>query len=93
MYQATALLSEGISYGAVQLPPDGLPIVLLNDRQTLGGYPKPGVVLARHAAALAQRQQGHPIRFYKISSEQLEGYQYEQQRYWTELPLDLRSLR
>lgn len=93
MYQAKALLSEGISYGAVQLPPDGLPIVLLNDRQTLGGYPKPGVVLARHAAALAQRQQGNPIRFYKISPEQLEGYQYEQQRYWAELPMDLRSLR
>lgn len=93
MYQPKALLSEGISYGAVQLPPDGLPIVLLNDRQTLGGYPKPGVVLARHAAALAQRQQGHPIRFYKISPEQLEGSQHEQQRYWAELPMDFRSLR
>ncbi len=93
MYQPKALLSEGISYGAVQLPPDGLPIVLLNDRQTLGGYPKPGVVLARYAAALAQRQQGHPIRFYKISPEQLDTHQHEQQCYWAELPMDFRSLR
>ena len=92
VYQSQALLSEGISYGAVQLPPDGLPIVLLNDRQTLGGYPKPGVVLARHAAALAQRQQGQQIRFYKTLPEQLEAYQQEQQRYWAELPMDFRSL-
>jgi biotin-dependent carboxylase-like uncharacterized protein len=92
LYQSRALLSEGISYGAVQLPPDGLPIVLLNDRQTLGGYPKPGVVLARHAAALAQRHQGQQIRFYKVAPEQLGSYQHQQQRYWAELPMDLRSL-
>ncbi|MBU0911079.1 MAG: biotin-dependent carboxyltransferase family protein [Gammaproteobacteria bacterium] len=92
LYQSRALLSEGISYGAVQLPPDGLPIVLLNDRQTLGGYPKPGVALAHHAAALAQRQQGQPIRFYKVLPKQLEAYQREQQRYWAELPMDFRSL-
>jgi biotin-dependent carboxylase-like uncharacterized protein len=92
LYQSRALLSEGISYGAVQLPPDGLPIVLLNDRQTLGGYPKPGVILTRHAAALAQRQQGQSISFYKVSPSQLESYQQEQQRYWAELPMDFRSL-
>lgn len=93
LYQSRALLSEGISYGAVQLPPDGLPIVLLNDRQTLGGYPKPGVILARHAAALAQRQQGEPISFYRMLPQQLEAYQQQQQRYWAELPMDFRSLR
>jgi len=90
-YQPKALLSEGICYGAVQLPPDGLPIVLLNDRQTLGGYPKPGVILARHAAALAQRQQGQAISFYKIEAHQLEQYRQEQQRYWAELVMQLRS--
>ncbi len=92
LYHSRPLLSEGISYGAVQLPPDGLPIVLLNDRQTLGGYPKPGVVLARDAAALAQRQQGQQTRFYKIEPEQLEAHQQEQHRYWAELPMDFRSL-
>lgn len=92
LYQPRALLSEGICYGAVQLPPDGLPIVLLNDRQTLGGYPKPGVVLARDAAALAQCQQGHPIRFYPVSPEQLEAKQMQQSRYWAELAMEFRSL-
>lgn len=92
-YQSRALLSEGISYGSVQLPPDGLPIVLLNDRQTLGGYPKPGAILAHYAAALAQCKQGHSISFYRIVPEQLAAYQQEQQRYWAELPMDFRSMR
>lgn len=91
LYQPRALLSEGICYGAVQLPPDGLPIVLLNDRQTLGGYPKPGVILARDAAALAQRRQGQSISFYKISADQLGFYQQEQQRYWAQWAMELRS--
>ncbi|MCO2272157.1 biotin-dependent carboxyltransferase family protein, partial [Pseudomonas aeruginosa] len=35
-----SMISEGIALGAVQVPPDGQPIVLLNDRQTIGGYPR-----------------------------------------------------
>ncbi|MEZ5448684.1 MAG: biotin-dependent carboxyltransferase family protein [Thiolinea sp.] len=35
----TSMLSEGICYGAIQIPANGQPIVLLNDRQTIGGYP------------------------------------------------------
>lgn len=89
--QPRALLSEGICYGAVQIPADGKPIVLLNDRQTLGGYPKPGVVLARDAAALAQRPQGSSVAFYPFDPAQLQQYQYEQKRYWAELPLLFRS--
>jgi biotin-dependent carboxylase-like uncharacterized protein len=92
LYQSRALLSEGICYGAVQLPPDGLPIVLLNDRQTLGGYPKPGAILARHAAALAQRKQGQSISFSLVAPEQLAAHQQQQVRYWAELAMDFRSL-
>ena len=41
------LLTEGVSLGAVQVPPDGQPIILLVDQQTTGGYPKPvNVILA-----------------------------------------------
>lgn len=63
------LLSEGISYGAVQIPPDGQPIVLLNDRQTLGGYPKIGNVLSLDCWALAQAAPGTLIQFSAISAE------------------------
>lgn len=63
------LLSEGISYGAVQIPPDGQPIVLLNDRQTLGGYPKIGNVLSLDCWQLAQAAPGTELYFTPISAE------------------------
>ncbi|MEW6729500.1 MAG: biotin-dependent carboxyltransferase family protein [Pseudomonadota bacterium] len=56
------LVSEGIALGAVQVPPDGQPIILLNDRQTLGGYPKLGAIHPLDLAALAQRLPGTALR-------------------------------
>lgn len=60
------LISEGISLGAVQVPPDGQPIILLQDRQTIGGYPKLGAVTPRSLDALAQRTSGTNVRFRSI---------------------------
>jgi biotin-dependent carboxylase-like uncharacterized protein len=57
------MLSEGICLGAVQVPADGQPIVLLNDRQTIGGYPKMGAVIARDIARLAQLRPGDTVQF------------------------------
>jgi biotin-dependent carboxylase-like uncharacterized protein len=48
------MLSEGICLGAIQIPADGHPIILMNDRQTIGGYPKIGSVLSLDLAKLAQ---------------------------------------
>ena len=63
----TGILSEGICYGAIQVPKDGQPIVLLNDRQTIGGYPKIGAVIAEDCAKLSQLRQGDTVRFEAIS--------------------------
>jgi len=62
-YEAKALLSEGIALGAVQIPPNGLPIILLNDRQTIGGYPKIGCVCREDCYSLAQRKPGDKLKF------------------------------
>jgi len=64
------ILSEGICLGAVQIPADGQPIVLLNDRQTIGGYPKIGAVSSIDTAKLGQLNQGGKVRFEPISMEQ-----------------------
>jgi biotin-dependent carboxylase-like uncharacterized protein len=61
------ILSEGICYGAIQIPADGQPIVLLNDRQTIGGYPKIGAALSLDAAKLSQLTPGATVRFAPIS--------------------------
>ena len=60
------MLSEGIALGSVQVPADGQPIVLLNDRQTIGGYPKLGCVIGRDTARLAQLRPGNSVRFEAI---------------------------
>lgn len=63
------LYSEGIVLGAVQIPGDGQPIVLMNDRQTIGGYPKLGAVLSCDLDWLAQQVAGAQISFTAISAE------------------------
>jgi biotin-dependent carboxylase-like uncharacterized protein len=63
--QSTGIISEGIALGAIQVPPDGQPIILLNDRQTLGGYPKLGCVSKIDLSRLAQAKPGTVIHFTK----------------------------
>lgn len=58
-----SMISEGIALGAVQVPPDGQPIVLLNDRQTIGGYPRLGALTPEGVARLAQCLPGERVRF------------------------------
>ncbi|WP_079032076.1 5-oxoprolinase subunit C family protein [Streptomyces specialis] len=57
------LPSEGMVLGAVQVPPDGRPVVFLADHPTTGGYPVVGVVPAADLAAAAQAAPGTPLRF------------------------------
>ncbi len=57
------LMSEGTPFGAVQIPPDGQPIILLKERQTIGGYPKIGCLSHLDCFALAQRRPGEKVRF------------------------------
>jgi len=61
------ILSEGICFGAIQIPADGQPIVLLNDRQTIGGYPKIGSALSLDTARLAQLTPGGTVHFAPIT--------------------------
>lgn len=55
--------SEGTPIGAVQVPPGGGPMVLLQDRGTLGGYAKPAVVHPRDLPVLGQLREADTLRF------------------------------
>lgn len=57
------LISEPLPIGAVQVPADGQPIVMLNDRQTLGGYPKIATVTWLGRCWLAQLPAGSTFQF------------------------------
>ncbi|CUS49249.1 MAG: Allophanate hydrolase subunit 2 [Idiomarinaceae bacterium HL-53] len=72
------LLSEPVCYGAIQVPGDGQPIILLQQRQTLGGYPKLGAILPLSGFELAQRSPGSKVRFRPIG---LTTAQQQMRRY------------
>jgi biotin-dependent carboxylase-like uncharacterized protein len=63
------IISDGIPLGAVQVPGDGLPIVLMADRQTTGGYAKIATVITVDVAKLAQAKPGDKVRFEQITEE------------------------
>jgi len=76
VYQGPPMISEGIPLGAVQVPPDGQPIVLLNDRQTIGGYPRLGALTPLALAQLAQCMPGAVVRFRAM----VQGDAWQEQR-------------
>lgn len=63
-------VSAAVAPGTVQLPPDGRPIVLLADAQTVGGYPRLGHVIAADLPRLAQRRAGDALRFVAVSPDE-----------------------
>ena len=61
------LVSEAVAPGTVQVPPNGQPIVLLGDCQTIGGYPKIAHVITVDLPIAAQLRAGDRIHFQEIS--------------------------
>jgi biotin-dependent carboxylase-like uncharacterized protein len=65
------LPSEGMVLGAVQLPPDGQPVIFLNDHPTTGGYPVVAVVVAADVSLCAQVRPGDEVR---LSPQRVDGW-------------------
>lgn len=64
----TELPSEGLVTGALQVPPDGLPILLLADHPTVGGYPVIAVVVSADVGLAAQLRPGDRVRFIRSAA-------------------------
>jgi allophanate hydrolase len=64
------IVSDGTVPGAIQVPGNGQPIVLLADCQTSGGYPKIATVISADLPRLAQLKPGQAIRFQKVDGRQ-----------------------
>ena len=61
------LISDGTVFGAIQVPSSGMPIILLADRGTTGGYPKIATVISADHTKLAQLIPGDTIVFQPVS--------------------------
>ena len=76
-----SLLSEATCQGAIQIPPDGNPIVLMKDRQTMGGYPIPGAVIESDCVRLAQARPGQTIRFVACTPQEADNIRWLEHHY------------
>jgi biotin-dependent carboxylase-like uncharacterized protein len=70
---AAERLSEPIAPGTIQVPPDGLPILLMADRQTVGGYPAVGYLARADVPKAAQLWPGDRVRFVPISVDEAQA--------------------
>ncbi|MDA7756014.1 biotin-dependent carboxyltransferase family protein [Candidatus Pelagibacter sp.] len=70
---STNIKSEGLVRGAIQVPADGNPIIMLSDHGTIGGYPKIGVVISADLDRVGQLTPGSTINFKEVSLEEAQN--------------------
>ncbi|QZY54187.1 biotin-dependent carboxyltransferase family protein [Crassaminicella profunda] len=67
------IISDGIAFGAIQIPGHGKPIIMMADRQTTGGYTKIANVIYADLERIAQAKPGDIISFKKVSIEEAQS--------------------
>lgn len=87
------IISEPVAFGTIQVPPDGNPIVLMADRQTIGGYPKIASVASVDLPVLAQRMPAQGVQFQLISLEQAQRLYLEKERAIAHFAAQVKRLR
>ena len=78
--QAEEMLSAAVTYGTIQVPAEGDPIVLLADRQTTGGYPKIGQIASVDFPLIAQAKPGDKLYFTEVSHQEAQLLFLEMER-------------
>jgi antagonist of KipI len=73
------MLSEGVSLGAIQVPPSGQPIILFVEQQTTGGYPKIANVISADLHSLGQLRPRDEIRFERIEMSEARALLIQQE--------------
>ncbi|RRN69996.1 biotin-dependent carboxyltransferase family protein [Peribacillus simplex] len=83
------LLSEAVTNGSVQVPPDGNPIILLADSQTTGGYPKIAQVITADLPMIAQIKPGESIQFSRVTLKEAEQLLLQKEQQLKELKVSI----
>lgn len=86
------IVTEPTPVGTIQITSSGLPIVLMNDCQTTGGYKIAGYVAPTELKILAQKVPGHRITFYPMSIEEAKKRLEERRSFFDSLKLIARSV-
>lgn len=91
--QARQILSEATAFGAIQVPQGGDPIVIMADRQTMGGYPKIAYVVSVDLPSLAQCGPAEQISFKLIGIEQAQQLDLDRERAFQDLAAALAPIQ
>lgn len=81
------LVSSAVSFGTIQLLPNGQFIILMADHQTTGGYPKIAHVISAHLPILSQKKPNDVIRFQITSLEEAQKKIINQKKYLHQLQI------
>ncbi len=73
-----SMITEGVTMGTIQLPPSGLPILMMADHQTTGGYPKIAALISADLHLAAQLRPGDACRFLPVTADEAEQARLEQ---------------
>ncbi|MED4906586.1 biotin-dependent carboxyltransferase family protein [Parageobacillus thermoglucosidasius] len=74
------MISEAVTFGTIQVPASGQPIVLMADCQTTGGYPRIAQVISADLPILAQARPGDYIQFQKVSWQEAQRLYVEREQ-------------
>ena len=88
------LVSSAVSFGTIQLLPDGQMIILMADAQTSGGYPRIAHVISTDLPILAQLGANDKVNFAPVSIEEAEGLalEFERELAWLKVGANSKSL-
>jgi antagonist of KipI len=91
---AGGMVSQPLVAGSVQVPPDGKPILLMQDRQTIGGYPQIAHVISADLPKLSRAWPGTRIRFTEVTLDEarLAWARHQQELTILRIGLDFKSV-
>lgn len=87
------IISDGAANGSIQVPGNGLPIILLADRQPTGGYPKIATVVSGDLPLLAHCAPGTPLRFTALAANEARALARARTAEWRRLTSALAAAR
>lgn len=87
------MVSQPVACGSVQVPPDGQPIVLLAERQTIGGYPQIGHVISVDLPKLARAWPGTSVRFREVTWDEAQKARQQEEQDFQLLRTGIELLR
>ena len=86
------MISGEVSFGTIQIPPDGNPIILLADRATAGGYPKIAHVIYYDLQRIVQLKPSEKIKFKMVTIEEAEDLFLEREKYIEDLKKSIKLI-